>query len=253
MTTKLHPDETQDPFWGGAIHVIQKKRGYRFSVDAVLLASFVEPEPDGVCLDLGTGSGIIPLLLLRSSRCRRAVGLEIQEDLADMASRNAVLNGFHNRLQIVRGDIKAAEGLFLPGSFDLAVSNPPYRERSTGHRSPVKEKEIARHEVLVNLEDTVRAGASSLGPGGAFYMIHLPERLEEIREHLHTYECSCSVLRYALPRENEPPGLVLIKAVRGVAGAPAVTLDPITMHDREGRYTPEMERILRPDLFGTLG
>ena len=172
--------ERIDELQRNGYRIIQKTNGFCFGMDAVLLSGFASVKPGEKALDLGTGTGIIPILLEAKTEGSHFTGLEIQAEMAEMASRSVALNRLEEKVSIVQGDIKEVPTLFEKASFDVVTTNPPYMNDSHGLKNPELPKAIARHEVLCSLEDVVREGARVLRPGGRFYMVHRPHRLIEI-------------------------------------------------------------------------
>jgi len=166
----LKADESVDEFMGGRLRLIQSKRGYRFSIDAVLLSQFVTVKPGDTVVDLGTGCGIIGLILLLTRTVGSVLGVEIQPSLADLAVRNALLNGFQHRMTVIVGDIRHPP--LAPGKTDLVVCNPPYRKSLSGRVNPDSEKAIARHEIMASLGEMIRTASEILRPKGRLAMIY---------------------------------------------------------------------------------
>ena len=181
-------DERSDDLQRNGYRIIQKKKGFCFGMDAVLLSGFAQVKEGEVAVDLGTGTGIIPILLEAKTKGKHFTGLEIQEEVAEMAGRSVRLNQLENRVDIVRGDIKEASRLFGKASFDVVTSNPPYMNDNHGLKNPELPKAIARHEVFCTLDDVCREASLLLKSGGRFYMVHRPHRLAEIITALKTYK-----------------------------------------------------------------
>src|SRR4030043_1940400 len=174
------PDETLDMFFNGKLRIIQKKKGYRFSMDAVLLSQFINLRKNERVIDLGTGCGILPLLLSHTTKAHSFIGVEIQKGLADCAKRNVVLNHLKDRISILRQDFRELKGTFPSGSFDIALSNPPYRKYRTGRINPSMEKAIARHEIKGTLEDLISIASYLLPLKGKFTMIFPASRTVDL-------------------------------------------------------------------------
>lgn len=237
----LRPGERLDDLQRGGYRIIQNPAGFCFGIDAVLLAGFAAEDirPDARVLDLGTGSGIIPLLLEARTQAGELVGLEIQPEYADMARRSAALNGLTRKISIVCGDIKEAGGLFPAASFDVVTCNPPYMIGRHGIRNPKEPKAVARHEILCTFADAAGQAARLLRPGGSFDLVHRPFRLSEILVTLTRYGLEPKRMRLVYPRADMEPNLVLIKAVRG--GKPRLSVEkPLILQERPGVYTEEM-------------
>ncbi len=218
------PDETLDTLREGRLKIIQKKHGYRFSVDALLLARFAGEGRTGRVADLGTGSAVIPLLLAAEKAARRIVGFEVQEELADMARRNVALNGFEDRIEIVHGDIKDLASPPLRESFDLVLSNPPYVPAGQGRLSDNPEKAVARHEVACSLEDVLRAAFHLVRTGGRVALVYPAERLPDLLVALRARGLEPKRLRMVHPRLGDPARLTLLEATKG--GRPRLEILP---------------------------
>ena len=211
---QLAADESIDLVLKDRIKVIQKTRGYRFSEDSLRLCEFVRPMPKARGIDLGTGCGIIALVLTKEEKAGQMVGLEIQQSLAELARRNVALNGLKGRIEVLMGDMRKVDELFPPESFDLVVSNPPYREMGRGRLSPSAEKRVAKHEWACSAEDVVRAAEYLLRPQGIFAFCQLEERWSEIRRLLDQAHLRVLRKESILGPLQKPKGLVLVEAVR---------------------------------------
>ena len=174
MITDLMENERLDDLQRNGLKIIQKTDGFCFGMDAVLLSGFASVKPGERALDLGTGTGIIPLLLSAKTKGDHFTGLEIQTEIMKMAQRSVALNGLEKKIDIIQGDIKEASRIFGAASFDVVTTNPPYMTAQHGLTNLHEAKTIARHEVLCNLEDIIRESARLLVPGGRFYMVHRP-------------------------------------------------------------------------------
>lgn len=238
----LREDERIDDLQRNGYRIIQKKNGFCFGMDAVLLSGFARVRVGETAIDLGTGTGIIPILLEAKTEGRHFTGLEIQEEVAGMAARSVGLNGLENRVDIVNGDIKEASRLFGKASFDVVTSNPPYMNDSHGLKNPDLPKAIARHEVLCTLEDVVREAALLLKPGGRFYMVHRPHRLAEIISVLKDYKLEPKRMKMVHPFVDKEANMVLIEAVRGGRSMMKVEA-PIIVYREPGVYTEEIYTI----------
>jgi tRNA1Val (adenine37-N6)-methyltransferase len=242
MTIKLKEGERLDDLQRNGYRIIQNGKLFCFGMDAVLLSGFAQVKDGKRALDLGTGTGIIPILLAAKTRGEHFTGLEISATSADMARRSVALNGLEQRIEIVQGDIKEAGELFAPASFDTVTSNPPYMIGQHGLVNPDIEKAAARHEILCTLEDVVRAAATLLCSGGHFYMVHRPFRLAEIICTLSRYGLEPKRMQLVYPYVDKEPNMVLIEAVRG--GRPRMTVEkPLIVYERPGVYTEEITGI----------
>ena len=233
MTSELRPGERLDDLQIGGLELIQDPKKFCFGVDAVFLSDFVRIRPGENVLDLGTGNGIIPVLLSAKTEARHITGLEIQADTAEMARRSVAHNHLEDRIDIVTGDIKEAAELFKPAFFDVITTNPPYMRVDHGMRNPDDAKAIARHEVLCSLDDILRESMRLMQDKSRFYMIHRPFRLTEIMIKMHQYKIEPKRIRFVHPYIDKEPAMVLIEGVRGAK--PRVTVEPpLIIYDRNG-------------------
>lgn len=240
--TECREDERIDDLQRNGYRIIQKKKGFCFGMDAVLLSGFARVRENEVAVDLGTGTGIIPILLEAKTEGKHFTGLEIQEEVAEMASRSVALNGLQDRVEIVRGDIKEASQLFGKASFDVVTSNPPYMNDQHGLKNPHMMKAISRHEVLCTLDDVCREASLLLKPGGRFYMVHRPHRLAEIISALKEYKLEPKRMKLVHPFIDKEANMVLIEAVRGGKSMMKVEA-PIIVYKAPGVYTDEIYTI----------
>ena len=242
MRTELKDGERLDDLHRNGFQIIQNEKLFCFGMDAVLLSGFAHVKEGGRALDLGTGTGIIPILLAAKTKGEYFAGLEISALSADMARRSVLHNGLEERIEIIKGDIKEAGELFAPASFDTVTSNPPYMIGQHGLTNPDIEKAAARHEIFCTLEDVVRAAAKLVRPGGKFYMVHRPFRLTEIIRTLSEYKLEPKRMRLVYPYVDREPNMVLIEAMRG--GKPRMTVEkPLIVYEKPGIYTPEITEI----------
>ena len=223
-TIDLKPGERLDDLQRNGYRIIQDPDKFCFGMDAVLLSGFASAPDGGRVLDLGTGTGIIPILMAAKTGAKELVGLEIQPESAEMANRSVILNDLEEKIKIVEGDIKEAGELFEAASFDVVTSNPPYMIGGHGLQNPDGPKAIARHEVLCDLEDVVKAAARCLKPGGKFYMVHRPFRLAEIMVVMNRYKLEPKRMRLVYPFIDKEPSMVLIEGARG--GKSRITVEP---------------------------
>jgi len=208
-------------------------------MDAVLLSGFARVREGEKVLDMGTGTGIIPILLEAKTGAAHLTGLEIQEDSADMARRSVALNHLEDKIEIVTGDIKEAVGLFGAASFDVVTCNPPYMTENHGLTNPEAPKAIARHELLCTLEDVISQAAGLLRPGGNFFMVHRPFRLVDIMVLLRKYRLEPKRMRMVHPFVDKEPNMVLIGASRG--GNPRMTVEkPLIVYREPNLYSDEI-------------
>lgn len=235
----LKPGERCDELNRNGYRIIQDKNRFCFGMDAVLLSGFAKVREGGCVLDLGTGTGIIPILLEAKTKGAHFTGLEIQPDSADMAARSVALNGLTDKINIVTGDIKDASKIFGASSFDVITTNPPYMIGQHGLKNPDEAKAIARHEVLCTLEDIMRESAKILKPSGHFFMVHRPFRLAEIICMMHDYKIEPKRMKLVYPFVDKEPNMVLIEGIRGAK--PRMTVEkPLIVYKEQGVYTDEI-------------
>jgi len=242
QTAQPNADETLDDLILGGLKLIQPVQGYRFSLDAVLLAHF--PELSGVqrAVDLGTGSGVIPLLLAVRSPQVKVIGVELQTGMVERARRSVSLNGLQDRIEIIAADIREIEKSLPGGSAELVLSNPPFWKKGEGHVSRQPEQAAARHELHLNLEQLVSQGAYLLAPGGKLAIIQRAERLAESLEILRRSQLTLTRLRMVHAFLDRKAGLVLVEAVKSRRGRLTV-LPPLLVYTQVGQYSPEIQAI----------
>lgn len=242
MGVELENGERIDDLHIRGYQIIQRKDRFCFGMDAVLLSDFVQTKQEECLLDLGTGTGIIPILLEAKQKGSSFQALEIQKESADMARRSVKLNGLEQKIQIVDGDIKEASSIFKPSSFDAITCNPPYMTYQHGIANPTMPKAIARHEILCTLDDVIREASKLVKPNGSFYLIHRPFRLAEIIGKLLEYHLEPKRMRLVYPYVDKEPNMVMIEAVRG--GKSMIKIEPpLIVYREKGNYTDEIGRI----------
>lgn len=237
----LKPGERLDDLQRNHYHIIQNPEKFCFGMDAVLLSGFTLVKPGERLLDIGTGTGIIPLLLAAKTKGEHFTGLEIQEESADMARRSVSYNGLEERISVVTGDIKKAESFFSPASFHVITTNPPYMIEKHGIQNPDSPKAIARHGLKCTLEDIVRQSSRLLIPGGRFYMVHRPFRLAEIITTLTRYRLEPKRMRLVYPFIDREPNMVLLECYKD--GKSRMTVEkPLVLFSEPGCYTEEIKK-----------
>lgn len=236
------PNERVDDLQRSGRRIIQDPQRFCFGMDAVLLSGFAAAEKGERVADLGTGTGIIPILMEAKTEGSHFTGLEIQPESADMARRSVALNHCEEKISIVTGDLKEASKILGCGCFDVVTSNPPYMTASHGLVNPDQAKAIARHEILCSLEDVVREASRMLRTGGRFYMVHRPFRLVEIFRVMTQYKLEPKRMQMIYPFRDREPNMVLIEGVRG--GGPMLkTEKPLIIYESPGVYTQEIRDI----------
>ena len=222
-------DETLDTFFNGELQILQKKKGYRFSVDAILLSQFARICKDERVIDLGTGCGILPLLLSHTTRASSFVGVEIQRALAECARKNVVLNDLDSRISILEQDFRALKKTFPPGSFDVVLSNPPYRRYRSGRINPSVEKAVARHEIKGTLEDLIGIASYLLPSKGRCYLIFPALRTVDLFVALRDGKLEPKRLQFVYPRIEEEAKFVLTESVK-TSGVELKIVHPLILH-----------------------
>lgn len=239
MTINLKDNERLDELQRNGYRIIQNPEKFCFGMDAVLLSGFAKAKEGDLVLDLGTGTGIIPILMEAKTQAARLSGLEIQEESADMARRSVALNGLSGKIEIVTGDIKEADKIWRSASFDVITCNPPYMIGEHGLTNPDAPKAIARHEICCTLEDVISQTARLLKPGGHFFMVHRPFRLAEIMTTMSQYKLEPKRMQLVYPYVDKEPNMVLIEGVRG--GRPRMSVEkPLIIYRSPGEYMPEI-------------
>ena len=223
------------------LKIIQNTEGFCFGVDSVLLTEFArDMKKNKTIVDLGTGTGIIGILLSKKVKASKIIGVEIQKDVANMAKRSVELNNLQNIMQILNEDVKNLS--LEKNSFDYVVTNPPYKKKGTGIINREDKQIISRHETTVNLEEWIKVSSHLLKDNGAIYMVHRPERLNEIIENLRKYRLEPKRIRFVYPKINKNSNLVLIKAVK-YANSFLKVEKPLIIYNEDGTYTDEILKI----------
>lgn len=239
MTIRLKDGERIDDLQRNGYKIIQNSEKFCFGMDAVLLTGFAHACKSDKLLDIGTGTGIIALLMEAKYGVSKAVGLEVQEESADMARRSVALNALEDKISIVTGNIKDANELFSHGEFDVVISNPPYMIDSHGIKSNNEAKMIARHEILCNLDDIISQGGRVLKNGGNFFMVHRPFRLTEIIETMKKHGIEPKRIQFVHSYIDKEANMVLVEGKKG--GRPRMTVEkPIIIYKENNVYSDEI-------------
>ena len=225
-------------------YIYQASDGFRFGVDAVFLSEFVKVKQGETVLDMGTGNGIIPILLAAKTSGKKFYGLEIQPYSAHLARKSVEYNSLGDKIEIVDGDIQEASSIFGNEAFDVVVSNPPYMAAEHGLRNETDAKYIARHEALCSFEDIAREAAKTVRTRGRVYIIHRPHRLSELIITLAKYKLETKRLRFIHSYIDKEPVMVMIEALKG--GNPGMRVDkPLIVYEKNGEYTKEVMDIYK--------
>ena len=240
---ELKENERIDDLELNDLKIIQNKNGFCFSMDSVLLSDFAKNiKPNSKVIDLGTGTGILPILISAKTKSCKIVGIEIQKEVADMASRSILLNNLQDKIEIVCEDIKNLKNIYETNSFDAIVTNPPYKIKGSGGINELQTKLISRHEIAANLEDFISISSYLLKDQCSIYMVHRPERLVDILSIFRKYKLEPKELKFVHPSSDKAPNLVLIKATKNAK--PFLKVDkPLYIYNYDGTYTNELLKI----------
>lgn len=238
MKVEIKDYERVDDLHRNGYMLIQDPKRFCFGVDAVLLSGFATAKKGDKVLDLGTGTGVIPILMSAKTKAEHFSALEIQPESAEMAKRSVMLNDLQDKIDIIEGDIKKTAEIFKPSSFDVITTNPPYMNFEGGLKNSYDPKTIARHEVLCSLDDVAFAAQRLLKFGGKFFMVHRPHRLTDIMCVLREHKLEPKRIRFVQPYADREPNMVLVEAVR--SGRPMIKVMPtLVIYNSDGTYTQE--------------
>ena len=243
MELNLKENERIDDLEFKNLKIIQNKEGFCFGMDSILLSDFAkEMRHHAKVLDLGTGTGIISILLCGKTDLKKVIGVEIQKEVAEMASRSIQLNDLQDKFEIINENILNLNNIYENQSFDVIVTNPPYKKKNTGMINEKEKKIISRHEITANLEDFIKIAKDLLKDNGEFYMVHRPERLVDILNLMRKYKIEPKILRFVYSDKNKEPKLILIKGVKN--GKPFLKVEKnLYIYDENGKYTEEILKI----------
>lgn len=243
MEEILKENERIDDLEFKGLKIIQKENGFCFGIDSVLLSNFAkEIKNNSKVLDLGTGTGILSILLSAKTNLFKIYGIELQKDISNMAQRSIDLNKLNNKIEIINTDIKNLENIFELNSFDSIVTNPPYKDGNTGKINDNEYKYISRHETTANLSDFIKISFRMLKDKGSLYMVHRPERLVDIIYELRSNKLEPKNIKFVYSNKNKEPKLVLIKATKN-ANKFLKLEKPLFIYDEKGNYTQEILKI----------
>jgi len=240
---ELKENERIDDLEYKGLKIIQNKEGFCFGVDSVLLSDFAKGiKKNSKVIDIGTGTGIISLLLCKKTELSKIYGIEIQEDVAEMAKRSIEINNLEDKFEIINTNIKNIFEVLEPHQYDVVVTNPPYKKAETGVKSAEKKQLISRHEVECTLEDVIEKSSKLLKDLGEFYMVHRAERLVDIMCLLRKYKLEPKNIRFVHSKAADKPSLILVRAVR--AAKEFLKVDkPLVIYRDDGEYTDEILKI----------
>lgn len=243
MKIELNENERIDDLQYKNLKIIQNEMGFCFGIDSVLLSDFARKiKRNAKVIDLGTGTGIIPILLCGKTELKRIVGVEVQEEVFDLANRNIKLNNLENKFEVINENIKNLKNIYEYGSFDVVVTNPPYKKENTGIKNLNNKKLISRHEITANLEDFVEISKYLLKDRGSIYMVHRPERLVDILFLMRKNKLEPKKIKFVYSNVNTEPKLVLIEAVKNAK--PFLQIEKnLYIYNENGEYTDEILKI----------
>ena len=242
MNVKINIDEGIDDLQLKGLKLIQKQQGFRFGVDAVLLSDFANIKNKHRVVDLCTGTGIIPFLAYGKYNPKEVIGLEIQDDMVEMANRSSELNDITDIVKFVHGDLKDKKLIDSLGKFDVVTVNPPYKLNNAGIVNPNDKLAIARHEVMCTLEDVIIASRRLLKDNGRMFIVHRPERLADIFGLMRKYKIEPKRVRLVQPNTKKAPNIVLVEGQRD-GGAFLKWEETLYVYDDNGNYSEEIDRI----------
>ncbi|MGL5617298.1 MAG: tRNA1(Val) (adenine(37)-N6)-methyltransferase [Sarcina sp.] len=235
-------DESLDDLQLDSIHIIQKKEGFRFGVDAVLLANFANVKSKHSVIDLCTGTGIVPLIIKGKRKPNKIVGIEIQKEFVEMANRTKEINSFGDDIDFIEGDLKDGKLIKSLEKADVITVNPPYKLQNAGILNPTDKLSIARHEVMCTLEDVIASSRKLLKDNGRLYMVHRPERLADIFCLMRKYKIEPKRVRMIHPNTKKAANIVLVEGQRD-GGAFLKWEPPLYVYDEKGNYSKEINEI----------
>ncbi|RLC12198.1 MAG: hypothetical protein DRI24_17720 [Deltaproteobacteria bacterium] len=236
---------TRDTFFNGKVTVKQEQVGYRFSIDAVILAHHVRPRPGERVVDLGTGCGIVPLIVAYRHPATHMFGIEIQKELADIADDNVRENGMQETVRIVHRDMQTIQPAMFQGPVDIVVSNPPFHKAASGRINPNRQRAVARHEIRVTLLDVVKAAGDILKTAGLFVLVYTSERLPELVQHMRACRIEPKNVRFIHSRRDSESKLMMMEGIK--QGRPGLKVGPpIVIYNEDGTYTKEVADMFLP-------
>ncbi len=242
MDIELKENERIDDLEFKDLKIIQNKDGFCFGIDAVLLSDFAKNiKKDAKVIDLGTGTGIISILLCGKTKLKKIVGVEVQEEVYDMACRSIKLNNLEDKFEVINENVLNLTNIFDTNSFDAIVTNPPYKKQNTGVINEEQKRLISRHEILANLEDFISVSSKLLKDKGEFYMIHRPERIVDIFSLMRKYKIEPKEVRLVFSNEKNPPKIVLVKGLKN-GGDYLKFRENLYIYNEDGSYTDEVLR-----------
>ena len=243
MEIELNENEKIEDLQFKNLKIIQNKKGFCFGIDSILLSDFSKKiKENAKVLDLGTGTGIIATLLCGKTKLKEIIGIEIQKEVYEMAKKSIKLNKLENKFKIINEDILNLKKIFEKNSFDVIVTNPPYKKKGTGIKNEEKKKIISRHETTATLEDFIKVSQELLKDKGEFYMVHRPERLVDILTAMRSYKIEPKIIKFVYSNKNSESKLILIKGIKNAK--PFLKIEKnLYIYDENGKYSDEINKI----------
>lgn len=238
----VREDETLDDLQLNGINIIQKKKAFRFGIDAVLLANYANVKNNHTVIDLCSGTGIVPFIIAGKTKAKKILGIEIQDEFVEMAHRSVEINNLQDRMDFLCADLKDINTLKKLERADVVTVNPPYKLMNAGIKNATDKLTIARHEVMCNLEDVIAASRVLLKDNGRLYMVHRPERLADIFCLMRKYKIEPKRVKFVHPSAKKAPNIVLVEGQRD-GGAFLKFEEPLYVYDEKGCYTKEIDEI----------
>ena len=238
----VREDETLDDLQLNGINIIQKKKAFRFGIDAVLLANYANVKNKHTVIDLCTGTGIVPFIIAGKTKAKKVLGIEIQDEFVEMAHRSVEINNLQDRVDFMCADLKDTAVLKKLERADVVTVNPPYKLMNAGIKNATDKLTIARHEVLCNLENVIAASRILLKDNGRLYMVHRPERLADIFCLMRKYKIEPKRVQFVHPSAKKAPNIVLVEGQRD-GGSFLKFEEPLYVYDDKGCYTKEIDEI----------
>ena len=243
MEIKLDKNEKIEDLQFKNLKIIQNKKGFCFGIDSILLSDFAKEIKEGAkVVDLGTGTGIIATLLCGKTKLKEITGIEKQKEVYEMAQKSIKINQLESKFKILNKDIMEVTEILEKSTFDVIVTNPPYKKKGTGLKNEEEKKIIARHETTATLEDFIRISKDLLKDKGEFYMVHKPERLVDILNSMRKYKIEPKILRFVYADQKSEPKLMLIKGIRNAKSFLKIQ-NNLYIYDENGKYTEEINKI----------
>lgn len=243
MYIELKENERIDDLEFKGYKIIQNSEGFCFGIDSILLSDFAKNIKKGSkVIDLGTGTGILPILLSGKTQLKQVIGVEIQEEVAHMAKRSVEINSLQNKITIINENVLNIENIYGKESFDAIVTNPPYKKVNTGIQNENEKKLISRHEITASLEDFIKVSKNILKDKGEFYMVHRPERLVDIIYLMRKYKIEPKQIKFVAPNVRKEPNLVLIKGIKNAKEFLKFE-NILYVYNEDGSYTDEILKI----------